>query len=74
LGGPKACDAGVLHQYARRTEMRELILDEMERVNGGSLAADLGKALGTLFGAGAATQKSIDNSGNEMLSALQYGA
>ncbi|UKE51515.1 hypothetical protein KCU57_04015 [Xanthomonas translucens] len=54
--------------------MRELILDEMERVNGGSLAADLGKALGTLFGAGAATQKSIDNSGNEMLSALQYGA
>jgi hypothetical protein len=54
--------------------MQELTLDEMDQVGGGSLAADLGSLLGTLFGSGAATQQSINSSGNEVLSALQYGA
>ncbi|UKE55116.1 hypothetical protein [Xanthomonas graminis] len=35
MGGPKACDAGVLHQYARRTEMRELTVEETIAVAGG---------------------------------------
>jgi|GEM_PF-1260827 len=54
--------------------MQELDQMEIAEVSGGSLAGDVGAFLGTIFGSGAAMQKAIDETGNGMLSAMQYGA
>jgi hypothetical protein len=54
--------------------VEELSIEEVEQVNGGSLMSSIGYWVGYACGGGGAMMKSIDNSGNMMLSAMQYGA
>lgn len=54
--------------------MRALNVEEVELVDGGSLASDVGRALGFICGAGAAMMSHIDSLDNSMLGAMQYGA
>jgi len=59
--------------------MKELIREELAMVGGGegdenSLYGDLGYALGYFIGLVASVNKAVEESGNEMLGAMQYGA
>jgi hypothetical protein len=54
--------------------IRELNNEEVSNVSGAGFWYDLGRAVGTAMGAGAATQQHIDKLADPMLGAMQYGA
>ncbi len=54
--------------------MRELSSSEVEIVGGAGFFYDVAYAIGVAVGAGAAMQQHVDDIGNEMLGAMQYGA
>ena len=54
--------------------MQELNVLEVEQVSGGTILGTIGYYVGLAMGAGASMQHAIDGTGNEMMSAMQYGA
>lgn len=54
--------------------MRELDINEMDDVSGGSLYGDVAYAVGKFLGAVAATNQKVDGLEDSMLGAMQYGA
>lgn len=55
-------------------DIQELSVEEIDQVDGAGLASVVGYLFGRACGMGGAMMQSVNNSGDMMLSAMQYGA